>query len=110
MTVEQIAQVCHGANRAYCDAIGDHSQVDWNDAPDWQKTAAFESVQHVLSGETPAQLHESWCASKVRDGWSLGDVKDAGAKTHTCLVPYPDLPLEQRLKDALFHAVVNELR
>ena len=27
LTVEQIARVCHEANRAYCMSIGDHSTV-----------------------------------------------------------------------------------
>ncbi len=31
------------------------------------------------------------------------------AKTHHCLVPYAELPLEQRVKDNLYGAVVRTL-
>jgi hypothetical protein len=38
-----------------------------------------------------------------------GEVKDAAAKTHPCLVDYADLPHEQKVKDDLFAAVVGVL-
>lgn len=105
-----IASVCHEANRAYCLTQGDTSQLPWTEAPEWQRESAIVGVQKALEGATPEQLHESWSAQKVADGWVYGDVKDADAKTHPCLVPYDQLPTEQQRKDALFGAVVNALR
>ena len=32
-----VARVCHQANKALCDAYGDMSQPDWDDAPEWQR-------------------------------------------------------------------------
>lgn len=109
MTVEQIARVCHEANKGYCESIGDVSQVSWDDAPDWQKYSAVVMVGKALDGATPEQLHESWSAQKVGDGWVYGPVKDAEAKTHPCLVAYRDLPESQQVKDRLFVAVVRAL-
>ena len=43
----------------------------------------------LISTTNSEQLHESWCAAKVRDGWIYGDVKDAEARTHPCLVAGP---------------------
>jgi len=40
MTTEQIAQVCHEANRAFCSSIGDNSQHAWDAAPQWQRDSA----------------------------------------------------------------------
>jgi hypothetical protein len=40
------------------------------------------------------------------NGWTYGQVKGAHAKTHPCCVPYEELPVEQRRKDALFKAIV----
>lgn len=34
------AQAVHEANRAYCKACADESQVSWDEAPDWQKKAS----------------------------------------------------------------------
>ncbi len=110
MTVQQIASICHEANRAYCEAIGDSSQLPWNQAPEWQRLSAVEGVQHALDGESPEQLHESWSKTKTDDGWVFGEVKDAEAKTHPCLVSYAQLPAAQQLKDALFLGVVNALK
>lgn len=33
----KIAQVAHEINKAYCEAIGDNSQVSWENAPERQK-------------------------------------------------------------------------
>ncbi len=44
-----------------------------------------------------------------RAGWRYGLKKDPAAKTHPCLVPYWQLPAEQRRKDGLFAAIVAAL-
>ena len=112
-SVEQIASVCHEANRAYCATIGDNSQPTWNDAPDWQKQSAIKGVDfHIAtlwSGgkPSPSASHESWLAEKERDGWKYGPVKDPAAKEHPCFVPYDQLPVEQRLKDYIFSGIVE---
>jgi hypothetical protein len=108
-TVEQIARVCHEANRAWCEANGDRSQRPWVAAEEWQRESAMEGVKAALDGQGPEELHESWCQSKLRDGWVYGEAKDAEAKTHPCLMPYDLLPPEQRAKDHLFLAVVRAL-
>ena len=111
LDIEKIARVCHEANRAWCAANGDHSQVPWDDAPEWVLKSAIEGVRYALTNKAGAAgQHNAWCEAKRRDGWVFGSVKDATAKTHPCLVPYDDLPAEQRAKDALFGAIVNALR
>ena len=106
---EIIARACHEMNRAYCELIGDDSQVAWADAPQWQKDSATAGVHAVARGDTAEQLHESWCCQKRADGWALGPVKDAEAKTHPCLVPYAELPVEQKVKDDLFQTTAGAL-
>lgn len=105
--VNKIARVCHEVNRAFCEATGDHSQAPWAEASDWQVESARAGVRKVLicPGITPEQLHEEWMALKISEGWVYGPMKDADAKQHPCLVPYSELPMEQRLKDHLFRAV-----
>lgn len=108
---EEIAKVTHEVNRAYCESIGDFSQVPWENAPQWQKESAIKGVEVTLSGEakTPEDNHLSWAAQKVADGWRYGPVKDPVTKTHPCLVSYDQLPPEQKAKDILFRAVVTTL-
>lgn len=110
--IEQIARIAHETNRAYCASIGDDSQPSWDAAPDWQKQSALNGVRFHLEshakGETasPSASHDSWLEEKRADGWSYGPVKDPALKQHPCFVPYEELPVEQRLKDYLFSAVV----
>jgi hypothetical protein len=108
---EEIAKVCHEVNRAYCEAIGDRSQPAWADAPQWQKDSAISGVRMHLANPdaTPEQSHESWMAEKDDAGWTWGPQKDPGAKQHPCMLPYAQLPLEQRVKDFLFRGVVHAL-
>ncbi|WP_433355591.1 RyR domain-containing protein [Microtetraspora malaysiensis] len=81
----------------------------WDDAPEWQRDTMINGVLRALDGATPQELHESWHAEKLADGWTYGPVKDAVAKTHPCLVPYEDLPDAQRLKDYMFQAIVRAI-
>ena len=112
MTIEDVAKVCHEVNRVYCASLGDHSQVPWEQAPEWQCLSAIAGVNHRLAnpGAPASASHESWLAHKRDEGWVYGPVKDAERRTHPCMVPYDDLPLEQRTKDALFVAVVEAYR
>lgn len=103
------ARAAHEANRAYCIAIGDNSQVSWDEAPDWQRTSARNGVLGVLRGNTPEQSHESWLAEKKETGWSYGPVKSPEKKEHPCFVPYAELPTQQRQKDYIFVGVVQAM-
>jgi hypothetical protein len=101
------AGAAHEANRLYCLHLGDTSQLPWIGAPAWQRKSALEGVRGVMRGNTPEQSHETWLAEKWQAGWTYGPVKDAEKKEHPCMVPYEELPAEQRLKDHLFVAVVK---
>ena len=110
--IESIAYACHEVNRAYCAAIGDNSQPAWDDAPQWQKDSAIAGVKAVISNPkgTPEDSHKGWLAQKEADGWVYGPVKDPATKQHPCMVPYDQLPVEQRAKDHIFRAVVLALK
>lgn len=113
-TINIIAIMAHEANRAYCKAIGDNSQLPWRDAPEWQRESARNGVTfHVNTYQStgkwpePEDSHKSWLKEKEKDGWKWGRVKDAESKTHPCFIPYAQLPVEQRAKDYIFGSVVK---
>lgn len=113
MKIIDIAKITHETNRAYCQTLGDESQLSWEEAPEWQRSSAVNGVKAHLKcfmykgkGLSPEQSHESWLAQKREEGWTYGPVKDIETKRHPCFVPYHELPAEQRLKDALFGSIV----
>lgn len=107
--IEHVAQLCHEINRAYCSALGDNSQPAWKDAPEWQRESAVNGVKfHLKNKEAdPADSHHNWLKEKLADGWKYGPIKDPVKKKHPCILHYEKLPVEQKVKDYLFKAVVN---
>lgn len=111
MTNERIAEICHQVNKAYCQALGDDSQLEWAGAPQWQKDSAIHGVElHRNNPDAgPEQSHNSWLAEKEAGGWKYGKLKNPEKKEHPCMVPFEQLPTDQKAKDYIFRAVVHEL-
>lgn len=110
--IRQIAAICHEANRAYCESIGDRSQPTWDRAPTWQVESAMLGVQfHLENPDADAcASHDSWAGQKRADGWIHGETKDPEKKLHPCLIPFFDLSLEQQMKDYIFRGIVHSMR
>lgn len=106
--ISKAARAAHQANKAYCEMLGDHSQVDWEEAPDWQRVSCIKGAEGVIvNNNGPQESHRDWLTEKAATGWTYGPVKDVEAKTHPCFVPYGQLPPEQRVKDLIFVSVVR---
>lgn len=105
----QIANTCHEANRVLQAHFGDEVSPPWHDAPGDIQRSAMMGVHRVMQGQGPRELHESWMESKIAEGWKYGLKKDYNKKTHPCIVPYDELPDDQKIKDDMFLAVVKSL-
>lgn len=44
-------------------------------------------------------VHEVWAQTRIRQGWVYGDERNDVLKHHPCLVPYEDLPEEEKEYD-----------
>ena len=74
MNKVHIARLCHEANGAYCAAIGDASQVSWDDAPEWQRDSCLSGVAFVLDHPLapPSSNHNNWLAdNQILDNANL---------------------------------------
>lgn len=112
--VEILASACHAAWYAYAVlGLGEDGEP-WETAPEWQKESIRSAVdfweQCLQMGDQSQSMleraerlapksHINWMEDKARDGWMYGETKDAVKRTHPCMVPYSDLPEEQKKKD-----------
>ena len=108
-TNEDIAKICHEANRSWCELNGDFSQLPWSEAPGWARNSAIAGVAFHRANPDAGDdaSHNAWMEHKLADGWVYGEEKDVEAKTHPCLVPFDELPHEQQFKDRLFRTIVH---
>ena len=49
-----------------------------------------------LSEKLAKNAHEVWSTGRIAQGWTYGPVRDDVQKTHPCLVPYEDLPEQEK--------------
>ena len=112
MKIDDVARVCHEANRGLCESVGDMTQRSWEAAEQWQRDSAIRGVTFALANpDAPASAqHDAWLADKRADGWIYGEMKDPIKKTHPCMVEYLNLSNHQKAKDYLFKGIVSSLR
>jgi hypothetical protein len=112
LVINDIARICHEANRALCKALGDRVLPEWDALDNETQGITIRGVRYVLEPFTERSLHEMherWRVDKIMHGWTYGEVIDDLKKTHKNMVSYADLPIEQKGKDALFLNVVVTL-
>ena len=44
-------------------------------------------------------VHEVWSETRINQGWTYGEQRNDELKTHPCLVPYEELPEEEKEYD-----------
>jgi ryanodine receptor 2 len=44
-------------------------------------------------------VHEVWADTRISQGWKYGEQRNDELKTHPCLVPYEELPDEEKEYD-----------
>lgn len=49
-----------------------------------------------LTEKIAENVHEVWSEGRIKEGWSYGVVRDDAKKETPCLVPYKDLPENEK--------------
>ena len=49
-----------------------------------------------LTEKIAENVHEVWAAGRMKEGWTYGPVRDDSKKETPCLVPYADLPENEK--------------
>ena len=70
LTIENVAAICHAANRELSMTQPDFSPMPWELTPRPTQDSVIACVMfHVKHPEaTPAESHENWLAHKTADG------------------------------------------
>ena len=46
-------------------------------------------------------VHDVWAETRIKQGWKYGERRNDELKTHPCLVPYEELPEEEKEYDSI---------
>lgn len=65
------------------------------DTTDIQLPAELEG----LIEEMAKNVHEVWAETRIAQGWTYGEQRNDECKKHPCLVPYEELPEEEKEYD-----------
>ena len=52
-----------------------------------------------LAEQIAKNVHEVWAETRISQGWTYGEQRNDELKTHPCLVPYEELPEEEKVFD-----------
>ena len=49
-----------------------------------------------LAEQMSKNVHEVWAETRIKQGWTYGEERNDELKTHPCLIPYENLPEEEK--------------
>lgn len=52
-----------------------------------------------LAEHMAKNVHEIWSQTRISQGWTYGPERNDAEKKHPCLVPYEELPEEEKVYD-----------
>lgn len=113
VTLRQIARMAHELDRIHGQHMGLIPVDSWEDLTSAFQDKRVELVQLIWKDRagskelTPADLHTSWMADGLANGWRHGATYDPQAKTHPFLVPFAELSPHEQLRLHLFVHLVT---
>lgn len=73
-----------------------NSEIKYVPSPVQTEDIALPDELMPLVEEMARNVHEVWAKNRMDDGWSYGPARDDSALKHPCLVPYEDLPENEK--------------
>lgn len=72
---------------------------EYRPAPMDTSEVVLPKALQELTEQMARNVHEVWAQTRIAQGWSYGPERDDAAKKHPCLIPYEELPEEERTYD-----------
>lgn len=57
-----------------------------------------EEIEQLVE-QMSKNVHEVWAETRIQQGWTYGEHRNDELKTHPCLIPYEELPEEEKEYD-----------
>lgn len=65
---------------------------------DTEQIQLSKELEYLVE-EMAKNVHEVWSKTRIEQGWTYGEKRDDVLKQHPCLVPYEELPEEEKVYD-----------
>lgn len=65
---------------------------------DTEQSQLPKELEYLVE-EMAKNVHEVWSKTRIEQGWTYGEKRDDVLKQHPCLVPYEELPEEEKVYD-----------
>jgi len=66
--------------------------VTWQPRPIDTTAVELAAPLTELVERLAENVHDTWAAGRIAEGWTLGPQRSEARKEHPCLVPYAELP------------------
>lgn len=111
MKIQQIAQLCHESGRLFSKIIGAEAPPDWESLTPDEKAEIIALVDYRIENTNApfSAQHAKWKDNKIAAGWKFGKIFNEDKKTHPCIIPYDELPINTRRADAIAVAIINAM-
>ena len=63
------------------------------------KDVVLPEELNQLAEQMAKNVHEIWSETRIAQGWTYGSERNDANKKHPCLVPYEQLPEEEKVYD-----------
>ena len=63
------------------------------------KDVVMPEELNQLVEQMAKNVHEIWSQTRIAQGWTYGPERNDAEKKHPCLVPYEELPEEEKVYD-----------
>jgi len=105
-----IAKIVWEADKGFVEMASLIEVPHWEEAEDWQRDKVCSDVAYLLEYENAPEsaLHDIWVDAMREHGWKHGEKIDKEQHTHPHLLPYNELPIEEKIRNNLMWTLVRK--
>jgi len=111
MTVTQIAKIAHEIRSVSIGLFKGKPTIAWDDLNEGVKNYILREVHYWLKNPSASasDSHNEWLRCKTEEGWSFGEENDHENKKHPSIVPYDQIPIQEKMANELIMKTVRLL-